>query len=117
MSRRSARRSSSRNAGLVLVALIVVLFLVILQPFLVINPSILWTGDNVLVFARAASIIRGDELQIWTLQDLHTVPFLLHWTRLLPLGVGYPMTLALALGLVVGIRGLDRDSRVDTMVV
>lgn len=85
-------------AGMVMLAL---------QPFLLTAPSLLWEIRGPLDFGHVMRVNRGALLQLWTLQYLHTTPFVYQWTHLLPLGVGWPMTVAFALGLVVALRTPD----------
>ena len=37
-------------------------------------------------------VARGEFLRLWSLVDVHTVPYLHYWTTLWPLGVGWPLT-------------------------
>lgn len=47
---------------------------------------------------EAVAIARGEQVMPWTLDDVHTLPYLHYWTHLWPAGVGWPLTLAFALG-------------------
>jgi tetratricopeptide (TPR) repeat protein len=72
----------------------------LLQPFLLADPGrILRTGSTD-DFLYALQLARGDFLHPWSLADVHTVPYLHYWTDLWPLGVGWPLTVFFALGLV-----------------
>ena len=72
----------------------------LLQPFLITNPGLLLRMDSTDDFLYSLKIARGEFLHPWSLADVHTVPYLHYWTDLWPLGVGWPLTLFSALGLV-----------------
>ena len=75
-----------------------VLALLALQPFLVTDRDQIFQSD----LGYALSIAGGD-LHAWSLFDVHTVPFLYHWTDLWPLGVGWPLTILFILGISLGL--------------
>ena len=82
-----------------LAALAAVLSLLALQPFLVTGWNRLSGSD----LGYAVDVAQG-LLQAWSLFDLHTIPYLYHWTDLWPLGVGWPLTLLFVLGISRGLR-------------
>ena len=77
-----------------LAGLSAVLALLALQPFLVTDWELIFRSD----LGYALDVAQGD-LQAWSIFDVHTIPFLYHWTHLLPLGVGWPLTLLFVLGI------------------
>ena len=76
------------------------LVLLALQPFLLADPGRLFSDRTHTGFAYAVEIAQGVAPQVWTLGDRHTVPYWHHWANLWPLGVGWPLTLAFAAGIV-----------------
>jgi len=87
-----------RDTRLWLAGLAAVLLLILLQPFLVTEPSVLWRAESTYDLGFSLKIARGEILRPWSLVDLHTLPYLHYWTHLFPLGVGWPLTLAFLLG-------------------
>ena len=87
-----------RDARLWLAGLAALLLLVLLQPFLVTEPSVLWRAESTSDLGFSLKIARGEILRPWSLVDLDTLPYLHYWTHLFPLGVGWPLTLAFLLG-------------------
>ena len=85
----------------------VVVVMAALQPYLLLSPSRYWTVQGPLDFAHVMTVVGGSYLQLYTLQYLGTTPFLYQWTHLLPLAIGWPMTVAAALALLGGFRGLE----------
>ena len=75
------------------------LTLAALQPFLVAQPSLLLRAESTDDLAYALRIARGEVLVIWSLADLHTLPYLHHWRHLWPQVVGWPLTLSFAAGI------------------
>lgn len=74
--------------------------LVVLEPYLLSDPSLLWQqrwhGD----FSFSLNIAKGDVLQAWTLVDVHTTAYLHYLTALLPLAMGWPLALVALVALV-----------------
>lgn len=89
----------------------IVITMTVVQPYLLLTPSRLWTVHGTNDFAHVMEIVGGAMPQLYTLQYTGTVPFVYQWTHLLPLALGWPITLAsalaLALGLGPGLRSLD----------
>ena len=100
--RLSVRRTLLRSE-LWLAGAAAVLVLVILQPYLVIEPTLLGRSAGTDDFAYSVEIARGGILRPWSLVDVHTMPYLHYWTHLWPLGVGWPLTLVFGAALVYGI--------------
>lgn len=80
------------------------LVLIALQPFLVTDPELISRADSANDLGYAVKVARGEFLRLWTLTDVHTLPYLHHWTHLWPLGVGWPLTLLFVLGLLHALR-------------
>ena len=77
--------------------------LISLQPYLLADPGLIFEIGSHRDLAGAVQIASGEELQIWTLQDVGTTPYLHHWLHLWPLAVGWPLTLCFALGIACAI--------------
>ena len=71
-----------------------------LQPYLLVNPSLLSRLDTNADFALSLSFARLEFLQPWTLVDVHGTRYWDHWFGLWPSIGGWPLTLALAVGAV-----------------
>jgi hypothetical protein len=84
----------------------VVVVMVVLQPFLLTSPSRHLQIQGHLDFANVMQVVGGSMLQLYTLQYLHTTPFLYQWTHLLPLSIGWPMTAVSFAGLLHALRGV-----------
>ncbi len=81
----------SRNAALahLAVAFVAALSTVILvQPNLVVRPDLLFLANAPKDFSLAVQFARGEILQPWNLIDYHALPYIYHWTDLLPLAIG-----------------------------
>jgi len=96
--RRSLRRSELWLAGAA-----AVLVLIVLQPYLIVEPALLGRSAGTDDFAYSVEIARGGILRPWSLVDVHTMPYLHYWTHLWPLGVGWPLTLVFGAALIYGI--------------
>ncbi|MFH1572296.1 MAG: glycosyltransferase family 39 protein [Gemmatimonadota bacterium] len=90
----------------------VVATLVALEPYLVLAPGRIVQSDVIGDFAVSAAIAQGEILRPWTLADVHTLPYLHHWTHLLPLIAGWPLTLLFAAGLVHALYARSRGGLV-----
>lgn len=73
--------------------------LLLVEPYLVTDPQLLWRADGSGDFGLAVKITRGEVMQPWTLIDLHTVPYWDHW-GLWSLVSGWPLTILFALALL-----------------
>jgi len=69
-----------------------------LQPYLLVNPSLLSRLDTHADFALSLRFARLEFLQPWTLIDVHGTRYWDHWFSLWPPIVGWPLTLALLAG-------------------
>lgn len=67
------------------------LALLAIEPFLLTSPEVLWRADENGDFGLAIKVTQGMILQPWTLVDVHTIPYLDHWS-LWSLVVGWPLT-------------------------
>ena len=74
-----------------------------LQPYLLLDPQSFFHGTSHGDFAGAIEIAEGKRLRIWTLDYLHTTPYLYHWTNLWPAGVGWPLTVAFVVGIALAV--------------
>ena len=89
-------------------ALAALLVLLGLQPYLVTDWELLLQSRSASDFGYSMKVARGEYLRPWSLVDLHTIPYLHHWTHLWPLGVGWPLTILFFLGIVHGLCTVDR---------
>ena len=83
------------------------LVLIALQPFLVTDPELISRYHSADDLGYAVKVAQGEILRLWTLTDVHTVPYLHHWTHLWPLGVGWPLALLFVLGVLHALRRPD----------
>jgi tetratricopeptide (TPR) repeat protein len=80
--------------------------IIVLQPYLLFNLSLLERTDTHADFALSLSFARLEFLQPWTLVDVHGIRYWDHWFGLWPWVCGWPLTLAMLMGTVyVIIRG------------
>jgi len=79
---------------------VAVVTLAVLEPYLVANPGLIFRHDTIEDFAASADIAQGEVLRPWTLADVHTLPYLHHWTHLFPLVAGWPLTVVFLAGIV-----------------
>ena len=79
-----------------------VLGLLVLQPFLLTDWDLVFQANSPSDMGYSMKVARGELLKPWSLWDAHTVPYLYHWSHLLPLGVGWPLTVLFVLGLSCG---------------
>ena len=82
--------------------------LLVLQPYLVTDWELLFRLRSTSDLSYSTRVARGEFLRPWSLVDVHTIPYLHHWTHLWPLGVGWPLTLLLGSGIVYGLWKGDR---------
>lgn len=85
------------------------LCLVALQPFLVLDYDLIFRDMGPYGLAFAMKWARGEFLTIWSLVDIHTIPYLHHWTHLWPLGVGWPLTILFIFGLSYSLWKIDHQ--------
>ena len=78
---------------------VALLVLLAIEPFLAIDPGLLWRSSVIGDFGASLEVATGEVLRPWTLADVHTVPYLHHWSHLLPLIAGWPLTLAFIAGI------------------
>ncbi len=76
------------------------LALVLMQPYLALDPGLLTHAETTDDLGFSLKVARGEILRSWTVVDLHTIPYLHYATDLLPLAVGWPLTLAIFAGLI-----------------
>ena len=88
---------------LLMAGLASVLALLALQPFLVTDWELIFQARSSNDLGYSMIVARGERLAPWSLVDVHTVPFLHHWTHLLPLGVGWPLTILFLFGISHGL--------------
>jgi len=86
------------SSGLWLAGVVAVATLILLQPYLISDPHLLWQSQSTSDFAYSVSVATGQILRPWSLVDVHTTPFLHYWTHLWPLGVGWPLTVSFLVG-------------------
>ncbi len=92
-----------------LAGLSTVLCLVALQPFLVLDWDLIFRDMRPYGLGFAMKWARGEHLEIWSLVDIHTTPYLHHWSHLWPLGVGWPLTILFIFGLSYSLWKIDHQ--------
>ena len=100
---RTALTSSVWLAGLA-----ALLVLLALQPYLVTDWELLFKDRSPSDFSYSMKVAQGEYLRPWSLVDVHTIPYLHHWTHLWPLGVGWPLAVFFGVGIVYGLCNVDR---------
>ena len=70
----------------------------ILQPYLLLSPGLLGRDRVTDDFGLSAKVASGEILRLWSLVDVHTLPYLHFLTDLLPWSVGWPLAVAMLLG-------------------
>jgi len=69
--------------------------LVAMQPYLAFDPELILRSESTDDLGFSLKVARGEILRIWTLVDVHTIPYLHYWTDLFPLACGWPLTLGI----------------------
>ena len=92
-----------------LAGLSAVLCLLALQPFLLLNYDMTFQDTNPYGLGFAMKWARGEFLTPWSLVDIHTIPYLHHWTHLWPLGIGWPLTILFIFGLSYSLWKIDHQ--------
>ena len=90
------------SPSLWIAGLAAVLGLLVLQPFLLTDWDLIFREGSPSDLGYSMKVARGELLKPWSLWDVHTVPYLYHWSHLLPLGVGWPLTILFVCGLSYG---------------
>lgn len=72
----------------------------VLQPYLLFNPGSIIRTETTNDFAFSLAIASGELLRIWSLADVHTTPFIYHWTHLMRQGMGLPMSILFAVAVM-----------------
>lgn len=91
-----------------LAGLIAVVVLLALQPYLATDYDLIFRDKDGPDLGFSMKVARGEFLTPWNLVDVHTTPYLYHWTHLWPLGVGWPLTILFLFGLSYGLWKVDR---------
>ena len=87
--------------------------LLLLQPYLLLDPGRLTRVHTTNDFAYSLQVAQGEVLRPWSLVDLHTVPYAHYWTHLWPQSAGWPLTCFFAGGLLLALW----RRRADPMLV
>lgn len=90
-----------------LAGLTAVVVLLALQPYIATNWDLLFQDQSGLSLGFGMKVARGETLSAWSMVDVHTTPYLYHWTHLWPLGVGWPLTLLFLFGLSYALWKVD----------
>lgn len=77
--------------------------LLVLQPYLLVDPGRLLRADSTDDFGYSLQVAQGEALRMWSLADLHTVPYAHYWTDLWPQSAGWPLTLFFAGGVLLAL--------------
>ncbi len=86
------------------------LSLLALQPFLVTDWELISRERSVFDLGGAVKVAQGERLVPWSLVDVHTVPYLHHWTHLWPRGAGWPLTILFLVGISLGLWRRNRNN-------
>ena len=86
------------------------LSLLALQPFLVTDWELIFRERSVFDLGGAVKVAQGERLVPWSLVDVHTVPYLHHWTHLWPRGAGWPLTILFLVGISLGLWRRNRNN-------
>ena len=105
---RDRRPKAVLSPSLWITGLSAVLSLLALQPFLLTDWGLVFQDKSPSDLGYSMKVARGELLKPWSLWDLHTLPYLYHWTSLWPLGAGWPLTVLFALGSAFGVWKPDR---------
>ena len=104
---RGVLTTSMRREGLLYPLTVVATTLavvVLLQPYLLTSPELMWRDASSDDFWFSARIASGERLRFWSLYDHHTIRYWQHLAVLLPLGVGLPLTALSILGIARAAR-------------
>ena len=82
------------------------LSLLALQPYLIANPAAVLAAGSTDDVGFSMAIASGELLRIWSLVDVHSVPYLHYWTDLMPQAVGWPLALTFAVALAATVAAL-----------
>ena len=82
--------------------------LLALQPFLL-DYDLIFQDTNPYGLGFAMEWAQGEFLTAWSLVDIHTIPYLHHWSHLWPLGVGWPLTILFVFGLSYSLWKMDHQ--------
>ena len=102
------RLGAALTSSVWLAGLAGLMVLLVLQPYLVVDWELLLQSRSASDFSYAMKVARGEFLTAWSLVDVHTIPYLHHWSHLWPLGVGWPLTVSFGLGIACGLWRGDR---------
>ena len=98
------------SARSILTAAIVLIIATASTPFLLLDRSELYVGDDQRDFAPSVDVVVGTEIRMWTLYDFGTTPYLFYLTDLLPTAQGVPVFAASILGLMWAVRRRTWDA-------
>ena len=91
-------------ASLTVAAVAALSTVILVQPNLVLRPDLLLLANAPKDFSLAVQFARGEILQPWNLIDYHALPYIYHWTDLLPLAVGAVGTVFGAVSVLHAVR-------------
>ena len=96
-------RASSTWKNIGIATLTGIAFLLICEPFLILDPALFFSDDDVRRLIPSMQVARGEIVHIWTLFDFSTTPFLFYLTHLLRDALGYPLECAALVGIAITI--------------
>jgi tetratricopeptide (TPR) repeat protein len=99
---RESRRSAL--ASLAVAGVFAVATVLLVQPHMFFRPDLLLLANAPRDFSLAVQFARGEILQPWNLIDYHALPYVYHWTDLLPLAIGVVGTAFGALSVLHAVR-------------
>ncbi|MDP6042709.1 MAG: tetratricopeptide repeat protein, partial [Candidatus Latescibacteria bacterium] len=92
-------REIYRPIPIFLTTLTAALFTILGEPDLLFNLQNVTASRDVFLFSGAVKVARGDMVQIWTLYDYSTLPYLHYLTHHLPQAMGLPAAFVAFIGL------------------
>ena len=81
-----------------------VVVVVVLQPYLLTSPELMWREEDFKDFWYSVRITSGARMRFWSLFDHNTTPYLHHIAVLLPLAIGMPLTILSISGVAFALR-------------
>ena len=71
------------------------------EPDLLLNTQNVTTSRDVFLFSGAVKVATGEMVQIWTLYDYTTLPYVHYFTHQIPQSMGWPAALAGFIGIIL----------------
>ena len=82
----------------------------ICEPFLILDPDHFFGDDKVLQLMGSIKVVKGEHIQIWTLADFDTLPYIHHVINLLPYSIGWTLVATSLLGVTAALAKRHKGS-------